>query len=80
MKFNLKSIVRGVIGGAIMDLLVSVPAAWWQWKQAEAMARSDGPADWGQYLDILLSWVGPVFLIAVPLAILFYAWREGKTG
>lgn len=78
MKFSLKSILRGIISGAIADVLISVPGAWWQWKQAQAMVRGDAAPDWGQYFDILLTWVGPVFLVAAPLAILFHAWRNRR--
>jgi len=78
MKFSPKSIIRGMVSGAIMDLLVSLPGAWWQWKQAQAMSRSGGPPDWGAYFDTLLTWIGPVFLVAAPLAILFHAWRSGR--
>ena len=77
MKFSIKSIIWGFISGAIMDLLVSIPGAWWQWREAQAMSRGGGSPDWGQYFEILQGWIGPVFLVALPLGILLHAWRSG---
>ena len=74
---NQRSIRHGIAWALLLALTVALVPTIMDWyNNPGGVFRGTEGTNWGVVLETTWTWFWPLFLIAVPITVLFWAWRD----